>query len=597
MTAVGNIDDVLSEQIKLKNPKIVLVEWLPFDRNQMSALNIKLDSFHRRRGHIVTAYKDKFPNEMIFRDEGISCHVIVKDFAQSEFVSFVAKLNYPEDEGIVQTEILSGYINSWGRVVYGAELTEVEKSEDGWVSLDVLTRIIVDLTLDTTKMIDSLLTEYQRNLLELTYMGQASKRTKYVLLLAEDISVRPEMPEDFLDGEELQNELEQILNIIYKVETLDDGYCFFGSMAIIAVTSHHQKYEQSLLERSFSHAIRMFLDDYSAIIWHLWDESRYIEKDIDKAMLGDITSLTRAQNWITRASSDAIMLHDILSYLRDSINEFSNDLLQHAPSRAPDDPVLLELQELRNDSLITTKRVNDTQKVIQGLESKMVALRDFSNALAEKHMRQMSDSMAQNQKSMAQMTESNNRASDALSIIELILAGSVIIEIVLMLFGEYSIPNSWVTALGLDRFGGIVVLAITVILWFLVFLFLRIGKTRLESSAVRRQRGAYTIGKKCNVQKLEDYLATKHIMIRNIEREGTSEIITVTFENSEKKNKKTKPHISQVILEYDKIEEFIIHLELETPDMTINIKDCFDFLIDEMEAAGVFTIVKEGEIC
>jgi len=597
MTHIGNIEDVLSEQIKLKNAKIVLIEWLPFDRNQMSALNIKLDSFHRRRGHIVTAYKDKFPNEMIFHDEGISCHVVVKNFSPSAFVSFVAKLKYPEDVGIVQEEILSGYINSWGRVIYGAEITSVENSVDGWTSLDVLTRIIVDLTLDTTKMIDSLLTEYQRNLLELTYMGQASKRTKFVLLFADDISVHLENPNDFFDGEELQNELEQVLNILQKVEPIDGGYCFSGSMGTIVVSPNHKKYEQSYLERAFSHAIRMFLDDYSAIIWHLWDESRYIERDIDKAMLGDITSLTNAQNWITRASSDAIMLHDILSYLRDSINEFSNDLLQRAPNRAPDDPVLIELQALRSDSMITTKRVNDTQKVIQGLESKMVALRDFSNALAEKHMRQMSDSMAQNQKSMAQMTESNNRANDALSIIELILAGSVILEVVLMFFGEYAIPQSWVSALGLDKFGGIVIIAITIVLWSIVFVFLRVSKSRLESSAVKRQRGVYTVGKKCNVENLEKYLQTKNIIIRDIQREGTSEIVTVTYEPSEKKKKKSGPIISSVILEFDAVEEFIIHLELETPQMDIGLKDCFDYLFADMDAAGVFTIVEKGDSC
>ncbi|MHA1212202.1 MAG: hypothetical protein ACTSSH_07055, partial [Candidatus Heimdallarchaeota archaeon] len=101
-------------------------------------------------------------------------------------------------------------------------------------------------------------------------------------------------------------------------------------------------------------------------------------------------SLTNAQNWITKASSEAIMLHDILAYLRDSIAEFIIELTTRDPNREPDDPVLQELKTIQNDSMITTKRVNDTQKVIHGLESKMVALRDFSNTLAEKHMRRIS---------------------------------------------------------------------------------------------------------------------------------------------------------------------------------------------------------------
>lgn len=349
MTTAGNIEDTLTEFIKLKNVKIVLVEWLPFDRNQLSALNIKLDSFQHRRGHIVTALKDDAPEEMIFHDDGVSCKIIVENFSPTEFVSFSAMLNYPEDEGIVQHEELSGYINSWGRVIYGANIVDVEGTKDDWVSLDLITRIIVDLTMDTSQMIDSLLTEYQRNLLDLVFMGKSTKRTKIILLLAEDISVRHDNPKDYLDGEDLQNELEQILGVLQNVEPINGGYCFSGNHGIIVVTPNFQQYEQQFMERSFLQAIRIFLDDYSAIIWHLWDESKHIEEDIDKAMLGDITSLTHAQNWITRASSDAIMLHDILAYLSDSIAEFVNELTEADPKRLETDPLIQELRKIQND--------------------------------------------------------------------------------------------------------------------------------------------------------------------------------------------------------------------------------------------------------
>ena len=337
------------------------------------------------------------------------------------------------------------------------------------------------------------------------------------------------------------------------------------------------------------------MDDYSARIWHLWDESRLIELDIDKAMLGDITSLTPAQNWITRASSDAIMLGDILSYLRDSINEFVADLTLQEPKRSPDDPLIQELKRIQNDSKITTKRVNDTQKVIRGLESKMVALRDFSNALAEKHMRRISNSMAQNTKSMMQMTESNNRASDALSIIELILAGSVILEVVLVIVGEYGFPN-WLGPLFDTGFGTLIVLLTSVVLWVAVFIFLRVSKRRLEISAVKRQTGTYVIGKRCNIENLNKFLASKNIILRNTESEGESELISISWDPVENK-KKDIPDIESVILLYDAKEAFIIQLELETPDVIIDLQVCFDYIINQMTEYNVFTIDAEENIC
>ncbi len=591
----GNIQDDLTEHIRLRNVKIALVEWLPFDRNQLSALNIKLDSFHHRRGHIVTALKDNAPSELIFHDDGVSCKVEVVDFSPSEYVSFKARLNFPEDEGIVQYEELSGYINSWGRVIYGAEIETVEEVNGGWVSLDLLTRIIVDLTMDTSQMIDSLLTEYQRNLLDLIFMKESPKRTKFVILFADDINVRHENPDDYFDGEELQNELEQILDVLQSVQPIDGGYCFTGNNGVIVVSPNHPSFEQQYLERSYSSAIRIFLDDYSAIIWHLWDESKQIEVDIDKAMLGDITSLTNAQNWITRASSEAIMLHDILAYLRDSITEFGNELTVQNPNRSVDDPILQELRIIQNDSMITNKRVNDTQKVIQGLESKMVALRDFSNALAEKHMRRISDSMAQNTKSMTQMTESNNRASDALSIIELILAGSVIMEIVLMITGEYAFPD-WLDSLFGKWYSSLIVLLVTIVLWAAVFIFLRISKKRLEGKAIRRQTGTFIIGKRCNIMKLENYLNKKDILLRNVESEGTSEITSVTFEVAPKECKDS-PAMNSVILVYDSGENFIIQVDIETPDMKIKLKDCYNYILQDLEKAGVFNLTIEGESC
>jgi len=39
----GNIKDELSEIIHIKDPKIFVIEWLPFDSNQLRELNKKMD--------------------------------------------------------------------------------------------------------------------------------------------------------------------------------------------------------------------------------------------------------------------------------------------------------------------------------------------------------------------------------------------------------------------------------------------------------------------------------------------------------------------------------------------------------------------------
>jgi len=196
---------------------------------------------------------------------------------------------------------------------------------------------------------------------------------------------------------------------------------------------------------------------------------------------------------------------------------------------------------------------------------------------------------------MTQMTVSNNRASDALSIIELILAGSIIMEVVLMVAGEYVFPD-WLANLFGKSYGSLLLLLFTIILWVGVFVFLRVSKKRLESKAIRRQTGTYVIARKCNIKKLETFLEAKDIILRNIEGEGKTELISVTFEVHPKECKDA-PELSSVLLVYDEGEEFLIQVDFETQNMKVKLKDCYDYVLNELEKADVFTLVIDGESC
>ncbi|MHA1317730.1 MAG: hypothetical protein ACTSQ6_09445 [Candidatus Heimdallarchaeaceae archaeon] len=83
MQKSDNIKDELSEILFLKNPKIFVIEWLPFDSNQLRELNKKLDIEKSSSKTLLTGLIDSDPDSP---------------------VNLEAIIDLPEEEGIVQIE-------------------------------------------------------------------------------------------------------------------------------------------------------------------------------------------------------------------------------------------------------------------------------------------------------------------------------------------------------------------------------------------------------------------------------------------------------------------------------------------------------------
>lgn len=65
------------------------------------------------------------------------------------------------------------------------------------VSLDLLSRLLMDMQCDSTRIIDSLVSEYQRSLLDIVFYGDrnssmATSGTFHALALSDDALVLPE---------------------------------------------------------------------------------------------------------------------------------------------------------------------------------------------------------------------------------------------------------------------------------------------------------------------------------------------------------------------------------------------------------------------
>lgn len=77
------------------------------------------------------------------------------------------------------------------------------------VSLDHLSRLLVDVHQDSSKIMNDLLSQYQRSLLDMIFMGDTEMRNKFNCIVAKEI--KPKLAaDDYMDKGEFENELKQV---------------------------------------------------------------------------------------------------------------------------------------------------------------------------------------------------------------------------------------------------------------------------------------------------------------------------------------------------------------------------------------------------
>ena len=157
-------------------------------------------------------------SEFIGESEGLT-QVDILDYDETAYVNFEAEVHYPEEDGIIQIENFGIHINDEGYLMYGLRCEGIMHAIKNNLSLDNLSRLLVDVQVDSSKIIDNLVSPHQRIMLDLTYLNDAEHREKYNVILCSRINKmvdgvpQPEMlhADMMMDKEANENELKQVI--------------------------------------------------------------------------------------------------------------------------------------------------------------------------------------------------------------------------------------------------------------------------------------------------------------------------------------------------------------------------------------------------
>ena len=513
----SNIEDELNEVIVLGDVRLFIGEYIPFGVNHIVAFNTKLGSFMRVKSALLTQVIDNDPGGMQFEIPPVMTEVLIKKFDKNDFVDFEASIHYPEPPGIVQDEHFGVHVEYTGKILYGLDIMEVAGRGKDHVSLDHLSRVLTDLIQDSSEMMGTLITDYQRKLLDLTYYGRSENRDKYTFVLAK--AATPLVPaKEYMDGEDKENELRQILETFQDVFDLQDGSkMLVGTHGSILISKDPTKYEYIAAEYSFLMSMDIFIQNYFSRLFMMNDCVKDIRELIDKSE-EDPNAVEKAQSELSITMSDAILMKELLEYLRESTSALAKEW-ELCEKGMTDPSVKDAAAKLTITSRIKAAKdhIRDMDHIIDGLLRSLEGLSGMNETINQRQMRHFQETLEENSRTLEDMTKNGERTSAGVEIMEIILSGTLALELVSLFTGGLTFPN-----IGLDGgLGAIAWALISVACWAVgsvaLFFTMKWLGDRAEPAIVLRLK----LNRKYNPKGLKAFLEKREITTQNLDLYGT----------------------------------------------------------------------------
>lgn len=232
-----HIRDALDEVITLNSVSVIVAEFFPFGANNIVQLNINIGSTERNQGGFISAAITNQTQAMETRVEMNPelTSINILDYSLTNHVNFEAEINFANsDERVVQVETFGVSLCAEGTCFYGLQVEAVMSRIKDNISLDHLSRLLVTAQQDTSLIIDNIMSQYQKDILELIFLGDSENRNKVNLIIANEIS--PHLTaEEYMDKGEYENELKQVIGDTKSAYDISEhDVLIFGSHGLVS---------------------------------------------------------------------------------------------------------------------------------------------------------------------------------------------------------------------------------------------------------------------------------------------------------------------------------------------------------------------------
>jgi WD repeat-containing protein 35 len=596
--SADNIRDELDEVITLNSVSIIVAEYIPFGANQIVQLNNNVGSTERVQGGFISPAIDDHAADTQIQMSPELTSVDILDYTLTNHINFEAEINFATGgDNIVQVETFGVSLNAEGTCFYGLQVEAVMDRIKDNISLDHLSRLLVEVQADSSAIVDAIISQYQRELMQLVFLGDAENRNKVNLIIANEIT--PHLTaEEYMDKGEYENELKQVIGdtkAAYDISEHDT--LIFGAYGLLVAGPNSRHHEPLLCAYLQFITIDIFLQNFFARLWILNDDMTTTNKIIVDGEK-DPRALQRIRYRICKLAKDIIMLEEILGYMLEALE------IIEIPPEPPEQAgrslyERLEIAGMRNQLL---RRAMDLKKNIAGSHRFLDVLREMSAVVSESKMFNLNESVDLNTRRMCILQEANERTAGSLQILQFIFGGILAFNILDRLTGDWSVANSpWFSSFYTS------VIEDTPLLWFLISIFVwmlvvAVAYQIFKSNHYKKQ-GLTTVRLKVNrkvyIEKMQSFLRNKLHSYEERMYEDFNDIVKITYTDDLKKDwGGAKPIIT---VEYDERNAYLLTVTVvynrrqANKALVFTANELQEKIMDELNAMDVWDVKGEDQ--
>ncbi len=442
--AGDNIQVETSEAVTLKNVHAMIAEWIPFGANQIVALNERLGALDRNQGGFFTNKVDEDPTSTNFDVPPGLTSVKILDFDFVRFINFEAEINYPNDEGIIQIEEFGMHLDMDGTIIYGMFIEAVQERQADDISVDDLSRVMVDIHQDSSEIMNDIISQHQKDLLDTVYCGDAENRPKFNLLMCDGIT--PSLSGlKFMDRSDREYEIKQIVgdvihgDFVGGVDTL-----ILGREGIVYAGPHATEANEMLVDLVYIMGKEVFLRAYFIRMFILDNEINVV-RDLIATYQEDPGKVDIFRNKLSDASKCIIQMMELLGYLEDSLKHTA---LPDRPKTASHLKLVEKALGIEHHLGDLKLRVKDLRKLVEGAEGKLEILRLQGTSVNKRLLEVTVSGIDVNFQGLVAATASDARAAIANNVMNIIFAGNMIFDLIDRIDGDDTLGYEGVDAGG-----------------------------------------------------------------------------------------------------------------------------------------------------
>ena len=436
-------DQNLTTSLTLDDICVFVTEWVPMGSNEMVSFCEKLGTGDRVPGGMFSSSALMTPEQEL--DMVVSVHsdnktkIRVLDADETRYVNVEADLlatGIKDNVSQLQIEHFGINFRDNGTITYGLFVNGIANRIRDKISLDLLARLLSDVHEDTSELVGNLFSERQRAMLDKTYKGEADNRDKFVCIIAERATpkLRAEL---YMDGEQYENELKQIIGATYNAYDLSEQEVIvFGAEGMIIFGPRTERHHKLLAAYAALQARSVYVKNVFSSCFALTDELKRTRALIDDYQ-SDPMHVVRIRARLAEHTTSATILHAVQQFLLESLEsmETSRQKLTDAADAASQE--LFDICRLEEATNRLNRRVVDLEKVISACWNDLESLRQMNHVIGSRRKLQINESIEGTTKNLEDAFRAQARNSTTLEVTQVILSGTLAFDILDRFTGQY----------------------------------------------------------------------------------------------------------------------------------------------------------------